>query len=576
MESNPLRMRKIVHFSKAEELRKEYAEEVKALLEEDREAEAQMNRSMQAEAANLEMSFRVKEASQDSPEALEELKRQREEALSDMLKDLQSQRDMQKAAIQGRLEKAKAALQEQQRQLRQQFEACKEEARKEFLDLSSSLTEKARHDKRAQLLAAARMNPTPENVYALHNQLKEEYRDDLKALVVRQMQEKAKYRHNAAMQQKAESQEAQASAEKYEGNYLMNHCGRITCPLCHPNNTGSATENEAVKTELKTYTSRKTSELHQARVREIQEAAQDAALQDEALRLQEEHLQTVIDTLREFTSVNDSPASTLLEHAKQEKLRLAQERDDLRRFVSARLQEVEKLVRERKQQEEKRRLQESHAAAQKRKMSAKAQETAARKQGQEKDLQRQQRRQAEEARKLRQFIEAMGSEGKTLDDLRQASERRLEKLRRATERERQRQKEVLASKRNSRAARQAKLSREKQAALAQAEQNDMQSAQGLLQSIATKCTATTGESAEQDSGENDFRKLVWEMEVKAYAEEKLQRLSENLVEFLQAAESATNSGGPEDTSIVAGSAELRETVLQVRFWPQSLSRFLLD
>lgn len=166
MESDPLRMRKIVHFSKAEELRKVYAEEVKALLEEDREAEAQMNRSMQAEAANLEMSFRVKEASQDSPEALEELKRQREEALSDMLKDLQYQRDLQKATIRGRLEKAKAALQEQQRQLRQQFEACKEEARKEFLDLSSSLTEKARHDKRAQLLAAARMNPTPENVYA--------------------------------------------------------------------------------------------------------------------------------------------------------------------------------------------------------------------------------------------------------------------------------------------------------------------------------------------------------------------------------------------------------------------------
>lgn len=113
-------------------------------------------------------------------------------------------------------------------------------------------------------------------------------------------------------------------------------------------------------------------------------------------------------------------------------------------------------------------------------------------------------------------------------------------------------------------------------ALAQAEQNDMQSAQGLLQSIATKCTATTGESAEQDSGENDFRKLVWEMEVKAFAEEKLQRLSETLVEFLQAAESATNSSGPEDTSIVAGSGELRETVLQVRFWPQSLSRLVLD
>ena len=58
-------------------------------------------------------------------------------------------------------------------------------------------------------------------------------------------------------------------------------------------------------------------QLNQNKVREIQEAAQDAALHDEALGLQEEHLDRVIATLREFASLTDSPASSLLEQAKQ-------------------------------------------------------------------------------------------------------------------------------------------------------------------------------------------------------------------------------------------------------------------
>ncbi|CDI75202.1 hypothetical protein EPH_0019790 [Eimeria praecox] len=529
--------------SKAAELRKDYAEEIQSLLEEDKEAEAQMERSRQAEEANLEMSFRVSEASQDSPEEREKLKTQREQALAEMLKDLQAQRDIQKANIQRRLEKAKAALVEKQEQLRQQFEACKEEARKEFLDLSNSLMEKERNDKKAQLLAAARMNPSAENIYALHNQLMEEYREDIKALVLKQMQEKAKYRQNAAMEQKAEE-------------------ARETGTLAGSNEVASESGGAGDRAEQKRYSTRKTSELHQAKVREIQEAAQDAALQDEALGLQEDHLARVIETLREFAGPKDSPANALLEQARQEKSRLTQERDDLRRFVSARLQEVEKLVLERRQAEEKRKQQESHAAIQQLKMAAKAQEAAARKQAQEKQLQRQQQRHVEEARKLQQFIEAMGSEGKTLDDLRQASDRRMEKLRRATERERQRQKEVLASKRNSRAARQAKMSRERQAAQAQGEPAEMHDAQGLLQTIATKCAATVGESANTDAGENDFRKFVWKMDVKSFAEERLQKLGEALIRFLERVESATNSGEQEAPG-VAVSGELRETVLQV-------------
>ncbi|CDJ50021.1 hypothetical protein EBH_0073680 [Eimeria brunetti] len=531
--------------SKAAELRKDYAEEVQSLMEEDKEVEAQIERSRQAEAANLEMSFRIREASQDSLEEQEQLKSQREKALAEMLKDLQAQQDLQKASIQQRLEKAKAALEEKQQQLLQQFEACKEEARKEFLDLSNSIMEKERNDKKAQLLAAARMNPSAENIYALHNQLKEEYREDIKALVLKQMQQKAKYRHNAAMEQIAEET-------------------RQMDTIAGSSETAPMLEVVTDREELKNPTRKKTSELHHAKVREIQEAAQDAALQDETLGLQEDHLARVIETLREFAGAKDSPATTLLENAKQEKSRLAQERDDLRRFVSARLQEVEKLVMERKQAEEKRKLQESHAATQQLKMAAKAQEAAARKQAQEKQLQRQQQRQVEEARKLQQFMEAMGSEGKTLDDLKQASERRIEKLRRATERERQRQREVLTSKRDARAARQAKLSRERQAAQTQGEHAEMQNAQGLLQTIATKCTATIGEHADADAGENDFRKFVWKTDVKAFAEERLQTLSEALVRFLERVESATNSAEHEAAG-VAISGELRETVLQVLF-----------
>ena len=108
-------------FSKATELRKDYAEEVQRLLDEDKQAEAQIERSRQAEAANLEMSFRVREASQDSPEELEKLKNEREQALAEMFKDLQAQRDIQKANIQRQLERAKAVLEEKQEQLRRQF-----------------------------------------------------------------------------------------------------------------------------------------------------------------------------------------------------------------------------------------------------------------------------------------------------------------------------------------------------------------------------------------------------------------------------------------------------------------------
>ena len=97
----------------------------------------------------------------------------------------------------------------------------------------------------------------------------------------------------------------------------------------------------------------------------------------------------------------------------------------------------------------------------------------------------------------------------------------------------------------------------------------MKDAQGLLQSIATKCTATIGESADSDAGENDFRKFVWKMDVKAFAEERLQKLGEALVLFLERVESATNSGKQEEGGVVI-SGELRQTVLQVLFRKQWL------
>lgn len=112
------------------------------------------------------MAFKMKEATEDSPEELELLRQQHEQAIADMLKDLQAQRDAQKINIQQRLATAKANLQEKQKQLRQQFEESKQEACKDFQALTSTLTEKARGDKKAQLLEAARINPTAENVYA--------------------------------------------------------------------------------------------------------------------------------------------------------------------------------------------------------------------------------------------------------------------------------------------------------------------------------------------------------------------------------------------------------------------------
>lgn len=97
----------------------------------------------------------------------------------------------------------------------------------------------------------------------------------------------------------------------------------------------------------------------------------------------------------------------------------------------------------------------------------------------------------------------------------------------------------------------------------------MHDAQGLLQTIATKCTATIGESADADAGENDFKKFVWKMEVKAFAEEKLQKLNDALVRFLERVEAATNSGEHEAAGVTV-SEELRQTILQVLFWGSQL------
>ena len=209
----------------------------------------------------------------------------------------------------------------------------------------------------------------------LHNQLKEEYREDVKALVLKQMQEKAKYRHNAAMEQKAEEvRHMCTTAGRYEASLLVKahtsfpsklhstipsslreggskrltfvlsvvtvvlpfrayrfiRCSsKVLAPYlaacvnvhlsvsCCSSERDPALEGVAEHAELKHYTTGKTSELHQAKVREIQEAAQDAALQDEALGLQEDHLARVIETLREFTGAKDSPANALLEQARQ-------------------------------------------------------------------------------------------------------------------------------------------------------------------------------------------------------------------------------------------------------------------
>lgn len=85
--------------------------------------------------------------------------------------------------------------------------------------------------------------------------------------------------------------------------------------------TGAAAGGEGgeATTRLEELTKQRTEELHQARVKEIQDAAQDAAMQDEALGLKEQHLTRLIDTLQEFSGVKNSPASGFLEQARQVK-----------------------------------------------------------------------------------------------------------------------------------------------------------------------------------------------------------------------------------------------------------------
>lgn len=155
-----------MHFSKAAELRKEYAEVVQTLVEEDKQLEAQFRRSQQAEAANLEMTFKVVEFAQYGPEGFEQLNKQKEDALSEMFKDIQAQHDAQKAEIKERLAKAKAELQAKQEQLCQLFETNKQEARKEFQDIKDASLKKVRTARRIGLVEAARGNPTTENIYA--------------------------------------------------------------------------------------------------------------------------------------------------------------------------------------------------------------------------------------------------------------------------------------------------------------------------------------------------------------------------------------------------------------------------
>lgn len=102
-------------------------------------------------------------------------------------------------------------------------------------------------------------------------------------------------------------------------------CGSIPCciQVCTAEFFGAFRIGEAASLDAsddadkREYRKQKTAELHQAKVREIRESAKDAALHDEALALEEEHLEAVIDTLREFAGLVDSPASSLLEQARE-------------------------------------------------------------------------------------------------------------------------------------------------------------------------------------------------------------------------------------------------------------------
>ncbi|KAL8271281.1 hypothetical protein Esti_004796 [Eimeria stiedai] len=537
--------------SKAVELRNEYDGEINALLEEEKQAETRLNRSQQAEEANLDMMFRIKEASIDCPEELDELRAQRQQAIAELLKDFQAQRDNQKAELQQRLDNTKAVLRKKQKQLCQQFEEGKQEACKEFSDSSSSVQEQGQNAKKAKLVEAARLNPSASNIYALHKELKDQHRDNLNSLVVKQMQDRAKFRHKVAMEVRApQSMEIDPAAERAtEDNALYG--------------TG---ENRA-KSGL---TRQQTRESYQEKIRQLQEAAQDAAMQDEALGLQEEHLDVVIDTLNEFASTRDSPAGGLIEQAMQEKARLAKERQDLRRFVSERLLEAEKLARERKQKEEKLQLQESLAAQRQRKSSAKKDEETTQKQASGHESTRLQEKQLDEARKLRQFVVAMRSEGETLDELRKNSEHRFEKVRRAIDRERQRQKESLVSKLNARNARQAKLVKIKEKEALTKGDSKVFDAQGLLKTIAAKCASINSEQNAKLAEERDFKRFLWKMDVKAFAEERLQKLGDALLQFLGKIEKATNPTASEEASTNANTEDLKRTILQVTVLLESL------
>lgn len=92
----------------------------------------------------------------------------------------------------------------------------------------------------------------------------------------------------------------------------------------------------------------------------------------------------------------------------------------------------------------------------------------------------------------------------------------------------------------------------------------MTHAQELLQSIAKKCAATSGEaSGVKTSGEEEFRRILWKIELKAFAEEKLDRLHELLSQFLHDIEKVTNVGRLEEPNTLASSQELEQTVSQV-------------
>ncbi|KAL8431209.1 hypothetical protein Efla_000154 [Eimeria flavescens] len=527
--------------TKATELRKEHIEEVQALLEEEKQAETQLNRSQQAEEANIEMMFKIKEASLGSPDEQAELARQRQEAIAEMLEDFQQQRNKQKVDIQNRFTQAQASLQEKQKRLCRQFEESKREARQEFQDLDTSIQQKERSARKAKLVDAARVNPSAENIYALHKELKDQYQNSLNSLVIKQMQEKTKFRHRPAIDMGTLDGLLNTDKEPKDGA------------------DGHIEENK----NLVEYTKHQSEALQQAKIRSLQEAAQDAAMQDEALGLQKEHLDDLIDTLREFSGIEDLPADGLLEQAVQEKARLAKEREDLRKFVSAQLLEADKLTRERKQLEDRRKHQDSQAALHHVKRSAKQVEDAAHRQTIEQEITRLRKKQMDEARKLRQFIAASGYEGKTLDELKANSERREKNLLRAIEAERQRQREFVVSRLNARVARQAKLAKNKSVDTFNKVETEVRDAQGLLQTIASKC-ALGGDGADaQSAEESDFRKFVWKMELKAFAEERIQNLSEALGQFLQKAQKA---GDAEDSGYpvnVVTSEDLTKTVSQV-------------